>query len=207
MSKPEHKNRFTWLHLFALHAAVTALFVQFLPHVPPRLSVEPIVQLGGTIEVDDHGVPTHIYFLNCKFDPTQLAVLRNYPSIRMLDFWSCSGVTDDSLAALKQFDNLEVLILSEVPITDAGLRHLAELKNLRHLSLSNTQITDAGLAYLKQLPHLEKLVLEDTAVTDAGLAQLAACKNLKSLSLVRTTVSDECVQQLRAALPETCIFV
>jgi Leucine rich repeat len=67
------------------------------------------------------------------------------------------GLTDDDLALLEAFPNLQQLTLSHTKISDAGLVHIKKLKQLEWLDLSQTRVTDAGLVHIEGLNKLETL--------------------------------------------------
>jgi hypothetical protein len=99
-------------------------------------------------------------------------------------------VTDEKLALLKAFSNLDYLAVVCPKVTDAGFAHIAGLTNLDTLWIEEAQLTDAGLKSFKNLQKLERLYLADTQITDAGLPHLASLDTLKVLSLERTTIGD-----------------
>ncbi|HEV3005667.1 MAG TPA: M56 family metallopeptidase, partial [Pirellulales bacterium] len=78
-------------------------------------------------------------------------------------------VTDDTLALLAHFPELERVDLVETEISDAALERLAPLHKIRRLGLDKSTISDIGLAHLGQLRELRVLRLSDTGMTDAGL--------------------------------------
>jgi hypothetical protein len=58
--------------------------------------------------------------------------------------------SDDEIAHLKSFVNLEILFLDQVKITDQGLKYLVALTNLKKIILLDTQVTDEGVETLKE---------------------------------------------------------
>jgi hypothetical protein len=78
-------------------------------------------------------------------------------SICGINFWNCTvKPTDDDLALLEPFVELEILHLSGTAITDAGLKYLKGMKKLQWIFLKNTRVTAEGIADLKQaLPRAE----------------------------------------------------
>jgi len=65
-------------------------------------------------------------------------------------------VTDDWLANLEGFPQLQGLYLAYNRVTDAGLERLAGLTTLRLLFLENTKVTDAGVKkFQKILPNCQ----------------------------------------------------
>jgi Leucine-rich repeat (LRR) protein len=73
------------------------------------------------------------------------------------------------LTAIK--DNIIWLDLSETAVTDQGVAALKNFKNLTRLSLDQTAITDAGLTQLRTLPQLKYLNLYGTKVSDRGVTR------------------------------------
>jgi len=112
------------------------------------------------------------------------------------------GITDASIAPLKDVVTLVDLNLAGTKVTDAGLQSLEGLTNLVRLHLEHTHVTDAGLAHLKNLAHLSYLNLYDTPVSDKGLEQLKGLAGLKNLYVWETKVTDQGVAGLKAALPK-----
>lgn len=111
----------------------------------------------------------------------------------------CGGmdVSDNDLANLAQFAELETLILSATSVTDDGMEHLHELANLKQLYLDKTWISDVGLSRLKNLTSLEILDLSDSDISDDGLKHLAAMQNLYILRLRDTRVDGTGFVHLR----------
>lgn len=111
------------------------------------------------------------------------------------------SVTDAGLTSLDQLTNLDTLYLSDSGITDASLTKIKDLSKLERLYLDRTEITDAGLANLSGLTTLQTLSLQGTPVTDNGLAHLSSLENLEALDLSGTKVSDAGILQI-AKLPK-----
>ena len=150
--------------------------------------------------------------------------LKGLPDLEDLEFYGCkltgSGlknvnpshlsklglgstkVTDDALATIEKFTELEELALGQNHIGDDGLRHLVPLKKLRRLDLGvNWNITNDGLKYLADLTQLEELDLTATGVNDDGLEHLKVLKQLKKLRIDTYYWSDAAISALRQALP------
>jgi hypothetical protein len=132
----------------------------------------------------------------------------NGTDVTVLDFSTCrKKPTDDDLADLKQFSQLQTLRLINIPISDAGLVHLRSLKQLQALLLLGTgnRITDAGLANIESLTQMTQLYLDGTGITDAGLEHIKRLKNLKIISLIGTQVTPEGFAELYKAFPKAVI--
>jgi hypothetical protein len=83
------------------------------------------------------------------------------------------NVTDDDLAALKDWTSLTNLSLRRTKVTDAGLAHVEKLTGLNYLTITGLPgVTDQGLDHLTGLKKLKRIGLQDTAVTPAGIAKL-----------------------------------
>jgi hypothetical protein len=98
---------------------------------------------------------------------------------------NCDGtdVSDDDLANVAVFSELESLSLSATSVADKGMSRLQSLANLKWLYLDRTWVSDAGLSRLKNLRSLEFLELTDTDITDDGLKHLAGMPKLRVLRL------------------------
>ncbi len=102
-----------------------------------------------------------------------------------------AGLTDEQLALVARFRDLEDLDLFTARITDAGLEDLTGLTKLQYLRLEGTAITDAGLEAVGRIESLKSLSLGSTNVTGTGLEHLKPLKHLESLGLGRTQVGDD----------------
>lgn len=122
----------------------------------PRQSLE---RKGGIIEVDRDasGAPVNEIHLNG------------------------GQFTDEDLAHLRSFVDLQFLSLDETTITDDGLKQLQALTKLQVLELRGTKITDEGLQHLKGMASLQKLRLQNSNVTEEGIAELG--KELPNLDI------------------------
>jgi hypothetical protein len=99
--------------------------------------------------------------------------------------------TDDDLAWVAKFSELQGLDLRNTAIGDAGIRRLRNLKNVKSLRLDETQITDDSLDIIARCEKLETLSLSNTRITDASLAKLERLSNLEYLDVSWTQVSEK----------------
>jgi hypothetical protein len=111
-------------------------------------------------------------------------------TVRFIRF-SKAGVTDEHLARVPAFKQLDYLAVVTPSVTDEGLKHVAGLTNLDTLFLSDSSLTDVAMPALQGLSKLERLYLDRTKVTDGGLANIAGLSTLSTLSLVGTSTTDE----------------
>ena len=103
-------------------------------------------------------------------------------------------VTDEHVAYVSQFPQLDYLAVISPNVTDAGLSHIAALTHLDTLYLSDTQLSDQGLPAVRGLKNLERLYLDGTKITDHGVRHLAGLKTLTTLSLMDTAIGDETLE-------------
>jgi Leucine-rich repeat (LRR) protein len=196
MTAPQHKLRWFQFSLLSLLVLVTLCAIPcsflsvFLRQVEKRQAewekqraqaelAKPIQDLGGVVHFKPQCVPNGDY-----------VDLAN------------SQVSDATLAHIKWWPEIKVLLLDETQITDAGLECLKELTQLQELDLKGTRVTDAGLAHLEGLAQLRWLDLDGTRITDAGLEHLKGLEQLDDLWLNNTKVSDAGVKRLKQALPK-----
>lgn len=118
-----------------------------------------------------------------------------------------AGNKADSLVKLLEplKKQLVSLKLDNSNVTDSSLTAVAELNNLRRLHLTNTQITDLGLAKLGKLKELTFLNLVGTPVSSKGLIALKDVKTLKYIYLYKTSITTAERDELKKSFPETIL--
>jgi hypothetical protein len=87
--------------------------------------------------------------------PVGLAVLRDLPKLRRIEFPECgSQFNDENLRALEGDESLRELVLNKCALTDAAFASLLRIPNLEYANIAETQITAAGLAeFQRQRPN------------------------------------------------------
>jgi len=101
-----------------------------------------------------------------------LAVLKDWPQIERLNLRG-TKVTDNTLAILAGKDTIIALDIGYAEVTDSGLQHLPRLKGLRELAFGGNKMTDVGMQVLRSLPGLTKLDVAGRQRTDSGLWSVA----------------------------------
>jgi len=144
----------------------------------------------------------------------QLKYLSGLTGLKELSLYR-SGIKGNGLVHLKDFDNLEHLIIFDEPqltniacvhisklkslkflviasekINDAGLAKLGNLKSLKALHIRSPKLSGAGFERLQELPLLTYLELRDNKFGDEGLVYISKLKNLKRLHFLRNPISD-----------------
>ena len=74
-------------------------------------------------------------------------------------------VTDDGVAMLGTFENLQSVDLTRTRVTAKGLAALAQLTKLQSVNLTNTGVDDAAVAPLRGVPSIKRLWLFGTKAT------------------------------------------
>ncbi|MBK7930430.1 MAG: hypothetical protein IPJ98_24015 [Bryobacterales bacterium] len=97
-----------------------------------------------------------------------LAAMRNWAKIERINARG-TKVTDNTLALLAGKTTITALDIGFAEVTDSGLQHLATLPNLRSLAVGGNKLTEVGLQVLRTLPQLESLDLSGKQRTDSGL--------------------------------------
>src|SRR5262245_21892683 len=119
-----------------------------------------------------------------------LQQLKSAPGIVDLNLYYAEQITDEGMAALKNWKRLKRLNLRGTKITDTTLEHLANVTTLESLDAGFAQITDVGLDRLAPLANLKELVIGGNKLTDVGLQALRQLPGLTSLSLDGTQRTD-----------------
>lgn len=79
-------------------------------------------------------------------------------------------ITNDQLKELKDFPNLEKLILNGTEVSGSNLETIGSLDALRSLALSNTKADSSLVELLRELDNLEELYVWNTAI-DSNLVE------------------------------------
>jgi hypothetical protein len=192
------------------------LAFRFLSHTMLHLGASSVVRnLGAQVDEDwpgsDGGHGTSVSFAHPQtwmgVTDATVARLKEFDHLYSLNLSGCGRITEKGLAALADLPELEELFLdgTESPapqVTDQTLDVLRHLRRLRTLSLAKTQITDAGIAKLVALQDLRFLDLEATQVSDASIPTLMKLPKLKDVILVQTNVTARGVTRLQLARPD-----
>jgi hypothetical protein len=159
-------------------------------------AVQALVRVRTNLQHHRDGTVRLVRFSRPKVTDEDLAPIAAFTNLEYLAV-VCPLVTDAGLAPIARLTNLDTLLLSESGVTDPGLAHLAGLEKLERLYLADTAITDAGLAHLAPLEELKTLSLARTKVRGPGLADLASLTNLEHLDLIGTAIDDAAVDALQ----------
>ncbi|MDR3617027.1 MAG: protein kinase [Candidatus Obscuribacterales bacterium] len=113
-----------------------------------------------------------------------------------LDINHKESATDEVLAHIDKWKNLQILNIAGNDITNRGLAYLAENSSLTDLRVAGTPVTGKAIAALKCLNHLERF--EAGLLTEAPnlLRALRGSKCLKKLTIQGSKLIDDDLENL-----------
>ena len=109
--------------------------------------------------------------------------LKNAPGIVDLNLYFAEYVTDEGLAAIKDWKKLQRLNVHGTKISDTTLEHIAGIASLVSVNAGSAMVTDVGLERLTSLPNLKELTIGGNVMGDAGLQALRQIPGLTYLDL------------------------
>lgn len=156
-----------------------------------------ITGLGGSVTRNAQGLVTAINLRGTWVDDTDLRRLNRYPALSALDL-SLTHITDGGMQEIKNLRGITDfnLYFAEY-ITDEGVAAIKDWKHLKRLNLHGTKAGDTALEHIAGLTSLESLDVGSTLMTDVGLERLANLTNLKALSMGGNELGDAGLEALR----------
>ncbi|HLK22547.1 MAG TPA: hypothetical protein VKT81_26555 [Bryobacteraceae bacterium] len=156
-----------------------------------------ITDLGGSVTRNAQGQVTGINLRGTWVTDIDLRRLNHYPALSVLDL-SLTHITDGGMQEIKGLRGITDfnLYFAEY-VTDEGVAAIKEWKQLRRLNLHGTKAGDSALEHIAGLTLLEWLDVGSTLMTDVGLERLASLTNLRSLTMGANELSDAGMQALR----------
>ena len=109
--------------------------------------------------------------------------LKNAPGIVDLNLYFAEYVTDEGLAAIKDWKKLKRLNLHGTKVSDTTLEHISGITTLEAINVGSAMITDVGIERLVSLPNLKELTMGGNELGDAGLQALRQIPGLTYLDL------------------------
>ena len=156
-----------------------------------------IENAGGTFTVNAAGQVTGINFRASWVTDADLRRLAKLPALASLDL-SLTRVTDQGMQELKSLPGIVELNLRFAEyVTDEGLAALKNWKKLRRLVLHGTTVSDTSLEHIAGISSLESLDLGSVMLTDVALERLTVLPNLKALTIGGNELGDAGLQALR----------
>jgi len=127
-----------------------------------------------------------------------LSEANNFLEVVSIDSMSAEKIT----ALLEVKGQITWLDLSNSGIKDEWLQPLSQFEKLTRLNLNSNPVSDSALSNLKKLVYLESILLHSTQVSDEGVKQLLGQKNLQRIYVWNTKVSAELVDSLQKENPK-----
>ncbi len=180
--------------------------------VVPANESNPLADIKGGIAAAD-ATPTEIQkkidrregeFFAIKY-PTDktLELFKDYEDAQLIELTECE-VSDEGFKNLSKSKVLSLTLVGDKNIRSAD--EISKLKYLQRLNLRDTNITDEALVKLAQLPMLDQLDISGSNnVSEKGLMALASATSLTVVQLSDDKYSKNSLNQLRARLPQ-CTF-
>jgi hypothetical protein len=120
-----------------------------------------------------------------------------------LEVVATDSMSSDKInSLLKIKDQITWLDLSNSGLKDEWLLPLAQFEKLTRLNLNSNPVSDSSLSNLKELPYLESILLHSTQVSDEGVKQLAELKNIQRIYVWNTEVTEEIVDSIQKENPK-----
>lgn len=123
-----------------------------------------------------------------KVTTTGISKLAILPALHRLSLSDAGKDTRALLALLSKADNLNDLILSDMPVKQEQLKIICKIPTLVGLTLDNTQTTLKDLAPLLTHPYLVKIKLRDCPLEPVGTVKLL--DNLQGLTEIELSNKD-----------------
>lgn len=153
--------------------------------------------IGGKVDYDAAGDVIGLHLRGTSVTDTELLDVARLPKLERLDL-SHTRITDEGLLYLKRAKQIRDLNLFYAEqITDQGMAAIRDWKNLKRLNVRGTRIFDGTLAIVSGLTQLEALDIAYTQVTDNGLDGLVPLTKLKELSIGRSKLNKNALEVLR----------
>ncbi len=116
--------------------------------------------------------------------------LKSAPAIVELNLYYAEQLTDEGMAAVKNWKHLKRINVRGTKITDTTLEHLSGIETLEAIDAGYDQVTDVGLDNLISLPNLKELTIGGNKLTDMGLESLRQMPGLTYLDLTGMQRTD-----------------
>ena len=177
--------------------AVLVFTVAAWAETPSSEDIQWVTDLGGTATRNAQGQVTGVNLRGTWVTDTELRRLNRYPALSVLDL-SLTRITDGGMQEIKNLRGITDfnLYFAEY-ITDEGVAAIKDWKRLKRLNLHGTKAGDSALEHIAGLTLLEWLDVGSTLMTDVGLERLTSLTNLRSLTMGGNELGDAGMQALR----------
>ena len=152
---------------------------------------------GGAVVRDAAGRITGVDLRASWAADADLRKLAQFPYLTYLNL-SLTRVTDQGMQELKKLPGITELNLRYAEyVTDEGIAAIKEWKKLRKLDLHGTKASDTSLEHISGITTLESVNAGSAVMTDVGIERLIPLTNLKELTIGGNEIGDAGLQALR----------
>jgi internalin A len=156
-----------------------------------------IEDLGGAVIRNAEGRVTGADLRGSWVTDTDLRQLNQLPDLNYLDL-SLTRITDQGMQEIKNLRGIvELNLYFAEYVTDQGLAAVREWKKLKRLNVHGAKVSDTTLEHISGITTLESLDMGSTMLTNIGLERLTTLPNLKQLTMGGTELGDAGLQALR----------
>src|SRR5665213_1753694 len=156
-----------------------------------------ISDLGGSVARNQQGHVTGVTLRGTWVGDADLRRLPELPFLTSLDL-SLTHITDQGMQEIKGLPGITDLNLYFAEyVTDEGVAAIKDWKKLRRLNLHGTKASDTALEHVSGITALESLNVGSILMTDVGLERLTMLPNLKELTVGGNELGDAGLQALR----------
>jgi len=156
-----------------------------------------IEEAGGSVIRDTAGRITGVDLRASWVTDTDLRKLLKLPSLSSLDL-SLTRITDQGMQELKNAAGIVDLNLYFAEyVTDEGLAAIKDWKKLKRLNVHGTKVSDTTLEHISGIATLESVNIGTAMITDVGIERLVSLPNLKELTMGGNELGDAGLQALR----------
>jgi Leucine-rich repeat (LRR) protein len=158
----------------------------------PMAAAEPVTELDLTgqwltdaemAKVARHAELRKLTLAHTRVGDTGFEQLKPLRNVVELNCYYCEFLTEDGIAHVRGWKNLERLNLRGTKVTSKVFEHLGELTALRELDIGYTQIDDEGFEHLAALTGLEKLAIGGNRLFGPCLSMLKLLPSLVELDV------------------------
>jgi Leucine-rich repeat (LRR) protein len=165
--------------------------------IHPANDAQWVEDAGGSVIRDTGGRITGVDLHASWVTDTDLRKLLQFPSLNYLDL-SLTRITDQGMLELKNASGIVDLNLYFAEfVTDEGLAAIKDWKKLKRLNLHGTKVSDTTLEHISGIAALESLNVGSAMITDVGIERLVSLPNLKELTMGGNELGDAGLQALR----------
>lgn len=107
-----------------------------------------------------------------------------------------SELTDDHIAQMTEWADLEFLLASRTQITDASVNNICRFRNLTCLFIGGNAINSTALANCDLPPTIEDLCLSSISLADDAIEKISRCVGISTLNVNHCNLSRYSLERL-----------